>query len=60
MPIGVFQVVNGYLPKQMLPSSQKITGLAMWGGVAAAGILFAVQPFDWLAEVSGLKKPEAH
>eukprot|EP00197_Chlamydomonas_leiostraca_P002755 CAMPEP_0202856948 /NCGR_PEP_ID=MMETSP1391-20130828/57_1 /ASSEMBLY_ACC=CAM_ASM_000867 /TAXON_ID=1034604 /ORGANISM="Chlamydomonas leiostraca, Strain SAG 11-49" /LENGTH=61 /DNA_ID=CAMNT_0049535673 /DNA_START=80 /DNA_END=265 /DNA_ORIENTATION=+ len=58
MPLGVFQVVNGYLTKQMMPSPQKIQGVAMWGGVVVTGVLFAVQPFGWLGENLGLKKKE--
>jgi hypothetical protein len=45
-----------YLPRAMWPSAKKVTDVAMWGGVGATGLLFMVQPWDFLAENLGLKK----
>eukprot|EP00798_Chlamydomonas_sp_ICE-L_P027780 gene27780-3553_t len=58
MPLGMTQLMGGYITKAMLPSQQQLMGIGMWGGVAAGGLLFAVQPWDFLAEAVGLKEVE--
>eukprot|EP00201_Polytomella_parva_P022980 CAMPEP_0175045736 /NCGR_PEP_ID=MMETSP0052_2-20121109/4610_2 /TAXON_ID=51329 ORGANISM="Polytomella parva, Strain SAG 63-3" /NCGR_SAMPLE_ID=MMETSP0052_2 /ASSEMBLY_ACC=CAM_ASM_000194 /LENGTH=60 /DNA_ID=CAMNT_0016309343 /DNA_START=93 /DNA_END=275 /DNA_ORIENTATION=- len=58
MAIGLMTVVNGYVPPARWPSTRKVARLGAWGGVAVAGLLFMVQPWDWLAVQVGLKKAE--
>ncbi|GIL68478.1 hypothetical protein Vafri_21748, partial [Volvox africanus] len=58
MPIGLWTVFNGYMPPARWPSVQQIVRVGAWGGVAAAGGLYLVQPWDWIQTNLGLKKEE--